>query len=49
MLEMGGCLATTGAMGCRKEIARGTVDRGADCLLAVREKREDYLLKVLLG
>ena len=28
MLELGGCLGTIGAMGYRKEVARGIVDQG---------------------
>ena len=39
MLELGVCLVTIDAMGCQREIARGIVDRGADCLLAVKENQ----------
>ena len=37
MLELNGCIVTTDAIGCQKEIARGIVDRGADNMLAVEE------------
>ena len=37
MLKLNGRLVLTDAMGCRNEIARGIVDRGADYLLAVKE------------
>ena len=39
MPELNGCIVTIDAMGCRKEIARGIVDRGADCLPAPKEDR----------
>ena len=35
-LELEGCLVTIGAMGCRKDIARQVVRRGADHLLAMK-------------
>ena len=37
MPESNGCIVTTDASGCQKEIARGIVDRGADNMLAVEE------------
>ena len=37
MLELKGCIVTTDAMGCQKEIAQGIMDCGADYLLAVKE------------
>ena len=39
MLELSGCIVTIDAMGCQKEIARETVDQGADYLLAVKENQ----------
>ena len=39
LLELNGCIVTIDAMGCRKEIAQGILDRGADCLLAVKENQ----------
>ena len=39
MLELSGCIVTIDAMGCQKEIARKIVDRGADCLLPVKENQ----------
>ena len=39
LLELSGCIVTIDAMGCRKEIARGILDRGADYLLAVKENQ----------
>ena len=35
--EIKGCAATIDAMGCRIKIARETVKRGADCVLAVKK------------
>ena len=39
LLDLRGCIATAGAMGCQKEIARGILDREADYLLAVKENQ----------
>ena len=39
LLELSGCIVTIDAMRCRKEIARGILDRGADYLLAVKENQ----------
>ena len=39
LLELNGCIVTIDAMGCQKEIAQGILDRGADCLLAVKENQ----------
>ena len=37
MPELNGCIVTTDAIGCQKEMARGIVDRGADYMLAIEE------------
>ncbi len=49
MLRVKGCIVTTDAMGCQKEIARTIVDRGADYALqlkdnhpSVRQDVDDY-------
>ena len=39
MLELGGCIVTSDAMGCQREIAQRIVDRVADYLLAVKENQ----------
>ena len=39
LLELSGCIVTIDAMGCRKEIARGILDRGAAYLLAAKENQ----------
>ena len=39
LLELSGCIVTIDAMGCRKEIAQGILDRQADYLLAVKENQ----------
>ena len=39
LLELSGCIVTIDAMRCRKEIARGILDRGVDYLLAVKENQ----------
>ena len=39
LLELNGCIVTIDAMGCQKEIAQRILDRGADCLLAVKENQ----------
>ena len=36
MLELKGCIVTIGAMGCQKDISQTILDRGADCVLAVK-------------
>ena len=39
-LELGGCLVTTDAMGCQREIAQTIVEAGADYLLAVKDNQQ---------
>ena len=39
MLELNGCIVTIDAMGCQKEIAQGILERGADCVLAVKQNQ----------
>ena len=39
MLELKGCIVTIDAMGCQKEIAQGILDRGADCVLSLKENQ----------
>ena len=39
MLELSGCIVTIDAMGCRKEIAQGILESGADYLLPVKENQ----------
>ena len=36
MLELKGCIVTIDAMGCRKDIVQGILERGADYVLAVK-------------
>lgn len=39
LLELSGCLVTTDAMGCQKEIAEKIVESGADYMLAVKDNQ----------
>ena len=39
VLDLNGCIVTIDAMGCQKEIARKTVEAGADYVLAVKENQ----------
>ena len=39
LLELSGCIVTIDAMGCRKEIPQGILDREAGYLLAVKENQ----------
>ena len=39
MLDVSGCTVTIDAMGCQKEIAATIIDRGADYVLALKEKK----------
>jgi predicted transposase YbfD/YdcC len=40
LLEISGCLVTTDAMGCQREIAQTIVEAGADYLLAVKDNQQ---------
>jgi predicted transposase YbfD/YdcC len=40
MLDLNGCIVTTDAMGCQKEIASQIISQGADYVLAVKDNQE---------
>ena len=43
MLEINGCIVTIDAMGTQTEIAKKITERGADYLLALKEKQKHYM------
>ncbi len=47
LLSLNGCLVTTDAMGCQREVARRVVDQGGDYLLAVKDNQPKLHAAVL--
>jgi predicted transposase YbfD/YdcC len=47
LLSLQGCLVTTDAMGCQREIARRVVEKGGDYLLAVKDNQPKLHAAVL--
>lgn len=46
LLDLKGCIVTTDAMGCQKEIARQIIDQGADYVLALKDNQPSLLKAV---
>lgn len=46
LLDLQGCIVTTDAMGCQKEIARQIIDQGADYVLALKDNQPSLLKAV---
>ncbi len=48
-MELTGCIVTTDAMGCRKKIARETIEADADHVLALKAQPRNHLTGLSLN